>query len=438
MNYFHYIENALWCEDVPVARIADEVGTPFYLYSCRTMKHHFRVFDKAFADVPHIICFAVKSNSNIAILRIFINEGGGVDIVSGGELYRAMQAGVDPQKVVYSGVGKKIDEIDYALESGILLFNVESAQELQVVNNCAKKMGKMAGIAIRVNPDVDPETHPHISTGLKKNKFGIDIQSSLEEYRTSKKLKNIDIKGVSCHIGSQVTKVSPFINALGRLEELIYLLRKDGIEIRYLDLGGGLGITYDQETAPHPSEYAKAIINASSEMNCTFIFEPGRVIAGNAGILVTKVLYTKSNDAKKFIVVDAGMNDLVRPSLYNSYHKIQRVIEEQRDEIIADVVGPICESGDYLAKGRTISKFERGDLMAVMSAGAYGFTMSSNYNSRGRIPEVLVNNDRFYVIRKRETYTDLIKGEAIPDFLKSTIEINRDEDKECLCLREQL
>ena len=419
MNYFNYTGNELWCEEVSISHIAEEVGTPFYLYSHRTLKHHFRVFDMAFADIPHIICFSVKSNSNIAILRIFINEGGGVDIVSGGELYRAIEAGVDTGKVVYSGVGKKIDEIEYALKSDIFMFNVESSQELHVINDCAKKMKKKAGIAIRVNPDVDPETHPHISTGLKENKFGIDIEKSREEYRQAQKLSNIDIKGVSCHIGSQVTKISPFIDALNRLKKLINLLREDGIEIRFLDLGGGLGITYDEETAPHPVEYAKAIIDASKDMNCTFVFEPGRVIAGNAGILVTKALYIKSSsEGKNFIIVDAGMNDLIRPSLYKAYHQIQPVIRRERNEITADVVGPICESGDYLAKGRKIIRFDKGDLMAVMSAGAYGFTMSSNYNSRGRVPEVLVSDDRFYVIRKREDYTDLIKGEKIPGFLK--------------------
>jgi diaminopimelate decarboxylase len=418
MNYFHYKNNELWCEEVSVTDIAGKVGTPFYLYSHRTLKHHFRVFDAAFSEVPHIICFAVKSNSNIAVLRIFVEEGGGVDIVSGGELYRALQAGVDTRKVVYSGVGKKIDEIEYALKSDILMFNIESPQELQVINACAEKLGKRAGIALRVNPDVDPETHPHISTGLKGNKFGIDIKKSLEEYGQAKKLRNIDIKGVSCHIGSQVTKISPFIDALNRLKKLIRLLREDGIEIRYLDLGGGLGITYDQEDAPHPSDYAKAIMETSKDLNCTFIFEPGRVIVGNAGILVTEVIYTKSNEEKNFIIIDAGMNDLIRPSLYNSYHQIQPVIKKERDEIVADVVGPICESGDYLAKGRKIFGFERGELMAVMSAGAYGFTMSSNYNSRGRAPEVLVRDDKYFVIRKREVYNDLTRGEVIPEFLK--------------------
>ena len=418
MNYFYYKNNELLCEEVSVTDIARKVGTPFYLYSHRTLKHHFRVFDDAFSEVPHIICFSVKSNSNIAVLRIFVEEGGGVDIVSGGELYRALQAGVDARKVVYSGVGKKIDEIEYALKSDILMFNIESSQELQVINTCAEKLGKKAGIALRVNPDVDPETHPHISTGLKGNKFGIDIKKSLEEYRQAKMLANIDIKGVSCHIGSQVTKISPFIDALKRLKKLISLLREDGIEIKYLDLGGGLGITYDQEDAPHPSEYAKAIMEASKDLHCTFILEPGRVIVGNAGILVTEVIYTKSNDEKNFIIIDAGMNDLIRPSLYNSYHQIQPVIKKERGEIVADVVGPICESGDYLAKGRKIFRFERGELMAVMSAGAYGFTMSSNYNSRGRVPEVLVSDDKYFVIRKREVYKDLARGEVIPEFLK--------------------
>ena len=418
MNYFHYKDKELWCEEVPVTDIVSAVGTPFYLYSQRTLKHHFRVFDVAFSGVPHITCFAVKSNSNIAVLRIFIAAGSGVDIVSGGELYRALQAGVDTSKVVYSGVGKKVDEIEYALKSDILMFNAESSQELEVINSCAQRLGKKAGVALRVNPDVDPETHPHISTGLMSNKFGIDIKKSMEEYRRARMLKHLDVKGVSCHIGSQVTKISPFLDALRHLKKLVRLLREEGMDIQYLDLGGGLGITYDKEDVPHPSEYAKAIIDASKDINCTFIFEPGRVIVGNAGILITEVLYTKSNDAKNFIIVDAGMNDLVRPSLYNSYHQIRPVIEKEREEIIADVVGPICESGDYLAKGRKIFRFERGELMAVMSAGAYGFTMSSNYNSRGRIPEVLVSDGQFFVIRKREVYADLIRGEEIPDFLR--------------------
>ncbi|MCX5839344.1 MAG: diaminopimelate decarboxylase, partial [Deltaproteobacteria bacterium] len=412
-------DQALFCEEVPVERIAREAGTPFYLYSHRTLLHHFRVFDAAFAEVPHIVCFAVKANSNTAILRLFVREGGGVDLVSGGELYRALKAGVDPGKVVYSGVGKREDEIDFALKTGILMFNVESDQELEKINDRAAMLGVRAGIALRVNPDVNPETHPHISTGLKENKFGIDVEASLVAYRRAFSLTHLDIKGVSCHIGSQVMKISPFIDALGRLKDLIRRLREEGIAIRCLDLGGGLGIAYDQETPPHPAEYARAVIDAAKDLDCTFIFEPGRVIVGNAGILVTRVLYTKENDGKRFVIVDAGMNDLIRPSLYGAFHQIQPVLRQAREEITADVVGPICESGDFLAKGRPLPAFERGELMAVMSAGAYGFTMSSNYNSRPRIPEILVRDDRWYVIRKRENYEDLVRGEEIPDFLNS-------------------
>lgn len=419
MNDFNYVEQELWCEQVPVHAIAEKVGTPFYLYSHRTLKNHFHVFDQAFAGIPHIICFAAKSNSNIAILRIFIAEGGGVDIVSGGELYRAIQAGVDPRKVVYSGVGKRLDEIEYALKAGILMFNVESFQELAEIHTCAQRLCRKAGIALRVNPDVDPQTHPYISTGLKENKFGVNIKKSIEAYREAKKMPWLDIKGVSCHIGSQVTKISPFVDALDRLKKLIRLLRKEGIDIHYLDIGGGLGITYREEEPPHPVEYAKAIIGAAQGMGCTLVFEPGRVIVGNAGILVTKVLYTKTNEGKNFVIVDAGMNDLIRPSLYNSYHQIQPVIKKKGKTQQADIVGPICESGDYLAKERQLPEFERGELVAVMSAGAYGFTMSSNYNSRPRVAEVLVNGDRSYVIRRRERYADIVRGEKIPKFLKA-------------------
>lgn len=418
MHDFHYEGKDLWCEELPIRDIVAQVGTPLYVYSHRTLKNHFRVFDDAFSRVPHITCFAAKSNSNIAILRIFIREGGGVDIVSGGELYRALRAGVDPQKVVYSGVGKRIDEIEYALASNILMFNVESFQELEVINACAARMNRKAGVALRVNPDVDPETHPYISTGLKENKFGVNVEKSLETYLLASKLKYLDIKGISCHIGSQLTKISPFIDALDRLRKLLGHLKDAGLQIRYLDLGGGLGITYNEETPPHPSEYADAIIGASRDLSCTFIFEPGRVIVGNAGILVTKVLYTKANEDKNFIIVDAGMNDLLRPSLYKSYHHIQPVQKTKRKEIIADVVGPICESGDYLAKERRLQRFERDDLMAVMSAGAYGFTMASNYNSRLRAAEVLVTGDKYHIIRKREDYRELIRGEKIPDMIK--------------------
>ncbi|MBW2544336.1 MAG: diaminopimelate decarboxylase [Deltaproteobacteria bacterium] len=418
MNYFHYVDNNLWCEDVPVLEVAKAVGTPLYLYSHRTLKRHFEVFDSAFEDIPHIICFSAKANSNAAILKIFINEGSGMDIVSGGELYRVLKAGADPGKIVYSGVGKREEEIRYALESDILMFNIESSQELEVINACAGRMNRVARISLRVNPDVDPMTHPHISTGMKENKFGIDIEKSLDEYRRATKLDHIDIIGVDCHIGSQITEISPFIDALDRLKELISSLRNEGIGIRYLDLGGGLGITYDDETPPHPTDYAKAIMDRVRDIDCTFIFEPGRVIVGNAGILVSEVLYTKTNADKRFVIVDAGMNDLARPSLYDSYHKVQPVELKEREDILSDVVGPICESSDYLARSRVIPRLERGELIAVMSAGAYGFSMSSNYNSRPRSPEVLVRDGEFYVIRSGETRTGLTKGESVPDFLR--------------------
>lgn len=417
MHYFHYVDNQMWCEEVPLLSVVQAVGTPFYLYSHRTLTRHFEVFDSAFRDIPHIVCFSAKANSNGAILRIFINEGSGVDIVSGGELYRALAAGADPRKIVYSGVGKREEEIRYALESDILMFNVESSQELETIDACAGRMGHVARISLRVNPDVDPMTHPHISTGMKENKFGIDIRRSLEEYRHARDLNHIEVIGVDCHIGSQITQVAPFIDALDRLKELIASLRSEGIDIRYLDLGGGLGITYDQETPPHPADYAKAIMDRAPDIDCTFIFEPGRVIVGNAGILVSEVLYTKDNADKRFVIVDAGMNDLLRPSLYDSYHRIQPVELKDRVDILSDVVGPICESGDYLARGRAIPELERGELIAVMSAGAYGFSMSSNYNSRPRVPEVLVRDEKFYVIRDRETRADLVRDESIPEFL---------------------
>jgi diaminopimelate decarboxylase len=418
MNYFDYKQDELHCEEVSVEKIAGEIGTPFYLYSNRTLTRHFDVFSQAFAGVPHIICFAVKANSNMAILKIFANKGGGADIVSGGELYRALKAGIDPLRIVYSGVGKRDDEIDFALKTGILMFNIESLQELEIINERAGKLGLRAGIGIRINPDINPETHPHISTGLKENKFGIDVENSLRAYRYAQKMKNIDIKGLSCHIGSQITKISPFVEAVDRLKEIIRLLGTDGIEIRHLDLGGGLGIPYDDEMPPLPSEYARAVIDAAGDLGCTFIFEPGRVLAGNGGILVTKVLYTKENEGKKFLIVDAGMNDLIRPSLYGSFHKLQPVKLTRQEEITADVVGPICETGDFFAKGRRMPSLEKGDLLAVMSAGAYGFSMSSNYNSRPRIPEILVCDESWHLIRERESYEDLIRGERIPDFLE--------------------
>ncbi|MCX7982112.1 MAG: diaminopimelate decarboxylase [Syntrophales bacterium] len=414
MHDFLYRDGELWCEGVPLKKIAQEVGTPTYVYSHHTLLRHFQVFDGSFRDVPHLTCFAVKANSNLAILNLFARAGGGVDIVSGGELFRALKAGIEPEKIVYSGVGKTDAEIEYALEVGILMFNIESTQELNRINDIAGRLKKKARIAFRVNPDVDPETHPYISTGLKENKFGVEVEQSLNLYRQARDLANIEIKGISCHIGSQVTKLSPFVDALERLKLLEKRLRAEGICVNYLDLGGGLGIQYRDETPPHPNEYAQALIDAVREMEVTLIFEPGRVIVGNAGILLTRVLYTKEGPIKNFIIVDAGMNDLMRPTLYKSYHEILPVMREVRSEKTVDVVGPICESGDFLAKDRSLSVFFPGELMAVMSAGAYGFSMSSNYNSRPRAAEVLVSGDKYYIIRKRETYEDLIRGEIIP------------------------
>jgi diaminopimelate decarboxylase len=417
MHHFQYINNELHGEDVPVARIAQDVGTPFYLYSHATLKKHFEAFDGAFSSMNHLTCFSMKSNSNMAILRLFALMGGGVDIVSGGELYRALNAGVDPSRIVYSGVGKEVLDLEYALESGILMFNAESPQEIQKLNDVALRIGKRARVAIRVNPDVDPKTHPYISTGLKENKFGIDINEAVEQYTVAASLKGLEVTGVSCHIGSQLTEVSPFVDALKKLKELVVHLREMGIAIAYLDLGGGLGITYDKEAPPHPRDYAREIQKELGTTDVTLILEPGRVIVGNAGILVTKVLYTKATREKMFIVVDAAMNDLMRPSLYNSYHAIQPVKVNGRVTVTADIVGPICESGDFLARGRDVQMFEPGELMAVMSAGAYGFSMSSTYNSRPRVCEVMVKGARYYTIRQRERFEDLTRGEALPDFL---------------------
>jgi diaminopimelate decarboxylase len=387
------------------------------------LRRHFRVFDEAFASVPHIICFSVKANSNIAVLRAFAREGSGFDIVSGGELYRALQAGADPKKIVFSGVGKKKEEIEFALRSGILMFNVESEQELTALDEIAGALGEKAPISLRINPDVDPQTHPYISTGMKKAKFGVEIKNSIETYKKAAALPHVEVVGVDCHIGSQLTSVSPFVDALARVREyldrvLVGSLKKEGAHIRYLDLGGGLGINYNDETPPHPEEYARAIVEGLEGLDVTLILEPGRVIVGNAGLLITEVQYVKETDAKKFVIVDGGMNVLIRPALYGSYQAILPVVEGSGEKIVADVVGPICESGDFFAKDREVARPRRGDLLAVMSAGAYGFTMASNYNSHPKPPEVLVDGDKYYVVRKRESLEDLIAGEIIPEALK--------------------
>ena len=418
MHDFAYKEKSLYCEDVSVEKIAAEVGTPLYLYSRKTLERHFSVFDQAFSAAPHLTCYSVKACSNIALLRLFARLGAGVDVVSGGEIFRALKAGVQADRIVYSGVGKTRAEIEYALQSDILQFNIESAQELELISQVAAAMGKQARIALRINPDVDPKTHPYISTGLKKNKFGVKIETALDEYKKAVGLPGIRVTGIACHIGSQITEVTPFVDALKRVKAFVRVLAGEGIAIKYLDLGGGLGITYNDETPPHPSEYARAVISEMQGVDCTLILEPGRVIVGNAGALVARVLYTKNSEVKNFIVVDAGMNDLVRPSLYDAYHEIRPVQITDAPEIAADIVGPICESGDFLARSRQIADLSQGQLIAVMSAGAYGFSMSSNYNSRPRAAEVLVSGDSFSVIRQRETAEDLVRLETIPDYLK--------------------
>jgi len=417
MHHFVYKDNDLFCEDLSVAYIAEQIGTPFYLYSYSTIKRHFQVFNNAFNGLDHLTCFSLKSNSNLAILRLLALEGGGADIVSGGELFRALRAGITPDKIAYSGVGKTPSDMELALKSDILMFNVESDQELQALNRIAKDIGRKAMIAIRINPDVEPKTHPYIVTGLSENKFGIQIKDSLNTYKLAKRLKNIDVKGISCHIGSQLTEIGPFVEALRKLKEFLKGLKEMGLDIKFLNFGGGLGITYNDESPPHPLEYARALKEIIGEDNLTLILEPGRVIVGNAGILVTRVLYTKSTENKRFIIVDAGMNDLIRPTLYNSFHAVQPVRMTHSKMLTATLAGPICETGDFLAKDRKMPPFKPGDLVAIMSAGAYGFSMASNYNSRPRPAEVMVKGKLFSVIRQRETYDDLISGEEIPKFL---------------------
>ncbi len=421
MHDFQYRDGELHCEAVPLTRIAKEIGTPFYLYSHATLVRHFRAFDGAFKDIPHIVAFAMKANSNLAVLRLMASEGSGADIVSSGELFRALKAGIPPRKIVFAGVGKQRDEIRYALETDILMFNVESSAELHALDEVAAETGRRARVALRINPDIDPKTHPYISTGLKKSKFGISADRALEEFKLASSLKHIEVIGVHKHIGSQLTEVAPFVEALKKILALVQALKERGTDIQYINIGGGLGITYADEAPPHPRDLAAAISPLVKDLACTLIMEPGRVIVGNAGALVTRVLYTKDGEAKRFVIVDAAMNDLLRPSLYGAHHEILPVRETAKMAELSnvDVVGPVCESGDFLAKDRAMPEAKPDELLAVMSAGAYGFVMASNYNSRLRPPEVLVKDTQFHLVRQRETREDLIRGESIPDFLKT-------------------
>jgi diaminopimelate decarboxylase len=418
MNFFNYRKSELYAEDVPVKDIVAKFGSPVYIYSAKTLLRHIKAYDDAFRDRRNIICFALKANSNAAVIRLFAKHGSGADVVSGGELFRALKAGVPAKKIVYAGVGKTEEEIRYALRSKILMFNAESANELVEIDRIAGEMRVKAPVALRINPDIDPQTHPYISTGLKKHKFGIPIENAVDHYRLADSLKNISVIGIHTHIGSQLTKLSPFVDSLKRALLLIDELAKIGVTISHLDMGGGLGINYLDENPPVPADLAHRILPMLKGRDLTIVLEPGRSLVGNAGILVTKVLYLKEGEEKNFVIVDAGMNDLMRPSLYNAYHHIQPVVKGRRNTIIADVVGPICESGDFLAKDRMIPTVKQGEYLAVMSAGAYGYSMSSTYNSRPRVAEVMVNGGDFALVRKRETFKDLVSGEIVPEFIK--------------------
>ena len=414
MDFFQYKNEQLYVEDLPVKQLAEEFGTPLYIYSRATLERHWHAFDSALGEHPHLICYAVKANSNIGILNVMAKLGSGFDIVSQGELERVLAAGGEASKVVFSGVAKSRAEIMRALEVGIRCFNVESIAELHHINQIAGEMGKIAPISLRVNPDVDAHTHPYISTGLKENKFGVSVDEAREVYKLAATLPHVKITGMDCHIGSQLTELQPFLDATDRLIRLIEQLKEDGITLKHLDLGGGLGVTYTDETPPHPSDYAAALLNKlKGYENLEIILEPGRAIAANAGILVAKVQYLKSNESRNFAITDTGMNDMIRPALYEAYMniiEIDRTLE--REKAIYDVVGPVCETSDFLGKQRKLAIAE-GDYIAQRSAGAYGASMSSNYNSRPRTAEVLVDGDKAHLIRRRESLSELWALESI-------------------------
>ncbi len=413
MDHFEYRQGELYCEDVAIATLAEQYGTPLFVYSRATLERHWHAFDSAFDGHEHLVCYAVKANSNLAVLNLLARLGSGFDIVSGGELQRVLLAGGKPERIVFSGVGKLANEIETALQLDILCFNIESEQELDRINEIAGRMKKTARISFRVNPDVDAKTHPYISTGLKDNKFGVPFANAEQVYLKASGLKNIEIIGMDCHIGSQLTELSPYIDAFDRLLELIERLRKQGINIHHLDLGGGLGIRYRDEEPPLPSEWASALRDRLKKFTGTVVIEPGRAIAGNAGILVSRVNYLKHGADKNFAVIDAAMNDLIRPSLYGAWQEIIRV-EQHSDasEKVYDVVGAICESSDFLGKDRALS-LEQNDLLAIRSSGAYAFGMASNYNTRVRAAEVMVDGDQHYCVRERESFDDLIRGESM-------------------------
>jgi diaminopimelate decarboxylase len=413
MDHFEYKQGELYCEGVAITALAEQYGTPLFVYSRATLERHWHAFDSAFDGHDHLVCYAVKANSNLAVLNLLARLGSGFDIVSGGELQRVLLAGGKPERIVFSGVGKLANEIETALQLDILCFNVESEQELDRINEIAGRLKKTARISFRVNPDVDAKTHPYISTGLKDNKFGVPFANAEQVYLKASGLKNIEIIGMDCHIGSQLTELSPYIDAFDRLLDLIERLRKQGINIHHLDLGGGLGIRYRDEEPPLPAEWASALSDRLKKFTGTVVIEPGRAIAGNAGILVSRVNYLKHGADKNFAVIDAAMNDLIRPSLYGACQEIIRVEQHsEASEKVYDVVGAICESSDFLGKDRTLS-LEQNDLLAIRSSGAYAFGMASNYNTRVRAAEVMVDGDQHYCVRERESFADLIRGESM-------------------------
>ncbi len=413
MEPFQYRGGELHCEAVPLRHVAESIGTPTYVYSKTAILESYRALDRAFAAVPHLICYAMKANGNLAVLVALAKLGAGMDVVSGGELFRALRAGVPPKRLIFAGVGKTREEMREALKAEILMFNVESGAELRALDQVAQEMGVRAPVALRVNPDVDPQTHKYIATGLKTSKFGIPVGDALVEYEAAARMPGLQVVGVQMHIGSQLIKVSPFGDSLARVAAVVKQLRERGIEVQIVDVGGGLGIRYHDEQPPSHEEYAATLLPILKELGTTVVIEPGRAIVGNAGVLLTRALYPKRTPDKRFLIVDAAMNDLIRPSLYESYHEIRPVRETPGPRHRMDVVGPICESGDFLAKDRELPEIAAGDLLAVMSAGAYGFVMSSQYNARPRAAEVLVERDRFGIVRRRETYEDLIAGESL-------------------------
>jgi diaminopimelate decarboxylase len=421
VNHFGYIDGVLHAENVPVPEIAKAVGTPFYVYSTATLERHYKVFSGAFADVDAMVCYAMKANSNQAVLKTLAKLGAGIDVVSGGELRRALAAGVPASRIMFSGVGKTVAEMDYALEAGIYCFNIESEPELEVLNLRAVKAGKRAHVSFRINPDVDARTHAKISTGKKENKFGISYERARAVYAHAATLPGIEVTGIDMHIGSQITELQPFEDAFRLLRELVEALRTDGHTISHVDIGGGLGIPYrdDNNPPPLPDAYAHIVKNELKSLNCKIITEPGRLIVGNAGILVTEVIYVKDGGEKNFVIVDGAMNDLIRPTLYEAYHGIRPVVQPALDapRIKADIVGPVCETGDYLALDREMAAPQPGDLIAVSSAGAYGAVQAGTYNSRLLVPEVLVKGDKFHVIRPRGTYEELIALDSVPVWL---------------------